>query len=256
MPIAQLGNKHGIKFTFFVNPGRSISRGLMLEKLLPRRKERQLIDAALQLPARSKLGWKDYFYAAIVNPKLSSYSDHIRYIAESNHEIGLHGGRNHQVWADTAMSWNKNRITEEISWGIEKILKIAPESMIQGFASPGWTHPEKLNDVLDEMGFTYVADAHGGKALKNDSPLKSIQTHLTGEPGGVAWFEHLAAKGYTDEQMVEKTVSTVLESDGPVVLYDHPYYVGVSQLEVLGAVIERLKSEGVEFLSMRELSAR
>src|SRR5690606_17115095 len=82
-----------------------------------------------------------------------------RCIAEG-HEVGLHGGHNHALWARQAHLWDERKLSAEVEFGIGE-LKRAGIASLQGFSSPGWRSNPILKQVLSRKGFRYMADLHG-----------------------------------------------------------------------------------------------
>lgn len=171
----------GVKFTFFLNVGRAVSiRDSLCDILksnceeksnarifLSQAEKRDLgflhdsdddTDNIQMMSAFSKLGFRDYIVAAIINPKNVSFKKNIKMLINSNCEVGIHGGRNHAVWHNHAYEWDKSRLRKEIEWAIENIKNIVGDYKPIGFASPGWVSPDGLDEVLQEMNFKYSAD--------------------------------------------------------------------------------------------------
>lgn len=245
--LAALGRGMDAPFTFFVNMGRAVSRRGSLAR-------RSGAATAEKLPARQKLGWRDWLVAAAWNPRVGAGArDVIIAARDLGHEIGLHGGRNHAVWQREAPTWTEERLTSEIDAvlpGLTGLLGTAPA----GFASPGWaTHPA-LADVLAERGFTYLADLHGPGEDAMAGGLPVVRTRLTGEPGGVAYLEHLRATGH-DDAGIERRFEEDLERAGPrVVMYDHPYFAGVRELSTVGRLVEIARARGYEVVPVEAVA--
>lgn len=163
-----LAKRQNVKFTFFVHFGRAVSQKnflvAMIKKSKPTKKH-------AHLSALTKLGFKNYLVAAILNPQIGVVGQkEIRDAIHNGHEIGLHGGRNHETWNREALHWTKGRVNEEISWGINEMKKISSTYKMLGFASPHWKGNNRIYSVLAEKGFTYVSDIHSNK------PLQKIDT--------------------------------------------------------------------------------
>jgi peptidoglycan/xylan/chitin deacetylase (PgdA/CDA1 family) len=260
--IIQLMNELNTKCTFFVNPGKSVSFIDSLKNVKGDRgnwgnKDSQR-ETIMQLSAYRKLGFWDYMIAASINPIISqSYKSQIRMIYDHGHEIGLHGGRNHELWHRYASNWNNAFILDEIEWGKEQLQKIIPELKINGFASPGWNSPRQLEKILKKTSFSYIADAHGKenstaitKHLKN---ISFIHTAILGEPGGVGYIEHCRAKGMSDKAVIKDFEKRLSQQKRYAVIYDHPYFVGVRELDLLGKLMKVGKKMRYRIVPMREL---
>ena len=259
--LARLGRDLGAPFTFFVNMGRAVSRTTFIRRALGVRGGSRREGVASKFSARSKLGMGGYVYAALVNPRVGAGATHvIREAASLGHEIGLHGGRNHAVWQEQGSDWERTRVAAEIDAVLPELTALLDGKPPAGFASPGWaTHPE-LPGVLAERGFSYVADLHGpspasGDAQASAGPLPMVRTQLTGEPGGVAYLEHLRAIGLSDAALEERFIGDLERSGDHVVVYDHPYFAGIRQLSTISRMVELARGSGYDVVPLAALAA-
>ena len=255
--LSSLGERLGVPFTFFVNMGRAVSLGA----LLAARSSASASPVAAKYSARRKLGWSGYLHAALLNPEVGAGShDVIREARRQGHEVGLHGGRNHAVWQREAQHWSRARIETEIDSVLPALTSLLGGDAPKGFASPGWTTSDHLDSVLHERGFRYLADDHGPTAplreTSDASSLIRLRTGLTGEPGGVAYLEHLRAQGHDDDALYSR-FERDLEQAGPVaVAYDHPYYAGLRELSTVERLVGIARQVGYQLVPMSVLAER
>ncbi|MDX1495289.1 MAG: polysaccharide deacetylase family protein [Longimicrobiales bacterium] len=254
--LSELGRELGVPFTFFVNMGRAV---FLPGRLMSERREPRPVAA--KLPARQKLGVRRWLEAAILNPRVGAGSpDVLRAAAEAGHEIGLHGGRNHARWQREAQEWTASRVGAEIDAVLPLLRDALDGAPVRGFASPGWTTHPALPDLLAQRGFHYLADLHGpqpasGVATEEPvGPLHTVRTQLTGEPGGVAYLEHLRACGLDDDAVVRRAMDDLAGVGPRAALYDHPYHAGVRELETLRRIVQSARDEGYRIVSMAELA--
>lgn len=235
--LAALGRRLDAPFTFFVNMGRAVAWGAAFGR-------RRGAPTAAKLSAREKLGWRDWLVAAALNPPVGAGAPDVIVAARAlGHEIGLHGGSNHAVWQREAATWTEDRLAREID-GVLPALTERLGAPPAGFASPGWTTHPALPTVLAARGFAYLADLHGPGEDERTGPITAVRTRLTGEPGGVAYLEHLRALGL-DDAAVERRFEEDLERAGsPAVVYDHPYFAGVRELRMVGRLVEIARERG------------
>lgn len=242
--LIQLASKYNVHFNFFLNTGRAISFWSSLKSLLDKHNKS---DTAPHLSAFQKLGFYEYLYTALINPKLISYKAQILTLLESNHEVGLHGGKNHELWAKKIHYMDFQSINNELKEALSLIHKIKPDYNIEGFASPCWQNTEILNDVLIALGFRYAADIH---TLDHNLPIQyyktlpCIPTNLTGEPGGIAYFEYCRAKRMTDQEIIDDFFSKIMNQKNFSVVYDHPYFVGKYEIPLLEKLIVLSREKG------------
>ena len=244
-----LGQKMDAPFTFFVNMGRAISFRISQPT------ER---SCAPKLPVRRKLGTKHFLRTALLNPRVgAAHKKKIQDIAKSGHEIGLHGGQNHGFWQKTASTWEPNRTSDEIDWGVHQ-LQAAGITNIRAFASPGWTQPPQLYRTLASQGFDIIADHHGRGSghcapSGDDNPLVSIKTNLLGEPCGVGYLETLRANNLSDDMILHCFQQDLEASEGLAVLYDHPVYAGLQGVQLLGEMIKIARAYGFQLKTFAEI---
>jgi hypothetical protein len=114
-----------------------------------------------------------------------------------------------------------------------------------------------------------VADAHGPAALDargdggageegsvtaGSTAIRSVRTALTGEPGGVAYLEHLRARGMDDEAVLRRFQADLDEVGDRAAVYDHPYWAGIHELAVVERMIEIVRSGGWTVVPLAELA--
>ena len=250
--LVKLANETGVKFTFFLNTGRSISVKESLKQLLG--KTDGEVEAAAHMSAMQKLGKRDYLLAAIVNPKLRIYKKQIRELIDSGCEVGLHGGRNHALWACHSKDYSPEQIKAELKEAIDSIKKIDNRFAPKGFASPEWKSTDCLPGVLKELGFEYFRDNHGldQEEIRYGKELPEMFVNLLGEPGGVAFFENERSNHRTTEEIVEDVLEAIQKHD-TTVLYDHPYYAGGNEIETIRLIIECAKEQGIKIVTLGEV---
>lgn len=250
--LLDLAARLGVRFTFFVNMGRSVARGDVLERLVAGSGRP---DSAAKLSPLRKLGPAAAAVTALLNPRIGAdHPEVLRRAVEEGHELGLHGGLNHGLWQARAAEWDQGKVREEVESGLA-LLRSAVGRTPAGFASPGWVTPDPLPGVIEELGFAYLADEHGTEGverLAHASGVASVATNFTGEPGGVAYLEHLRARGLGDGA-VEADFAERLEGvESLAVVYDHPCHAGVHELPTIARMVEIALDRGFEVATLRE----
>lgn len=266
--LVDLGTSLGVSFTFFVNMGQAVSRrGSLFGQ---RNEPNEAHPVAAKLPTRRKLGTVGYLEAAVANPKVGVGSpDVLRSAAIAGHEIGLHGGTNHATWQRGADSWSDARLAREIDTVLPALRVLLPSESVPGFASPGWTTSPALPPLLKARGFTYMADLHGPAAVGGASAaargiveptssacVSNVRTALTGEPGGVAYLEHLVASGLDRPAIRDRFRSDLREAGDEVIAYDHPYFAGIEGLDLVRLCVEVAQEEGYSVVPVSEIVER
>ena len=255
--LLRLAEKHKIKFTFFLNTGKSINFKSNILKLLFKPRINELRpEKILCLPSIKKLGKLDYLIAALINPNLYLYREQIKMIQAQGHELGLHGGKNHDDWHKSADTWSNQEILNQIDWGIQNIQNIVPDFEPFGFSSPGWTSSPTIWQALSKRGFRYAADQHTDQPIQkidNFGSLKIVPTNILGEPGGVAYIEYCRAKKMNNSQIVNDFLHKLHEREKLAIFYDHPFYSGCEELDLLDKLITKVLENGYRIATIQEV---
>lgn len=256
--LLHFAEKYQIPMTFFVNMGRAVSYPDILRKLSHRREPPATTSGpSPKLSPVKKLGLRGTLHTLLANPRVGYSSPLLPEIESRGHEIGLHGGRNHADWQNSAHTWSTARLRDELDWGLSA-LERAGISAPRSYASPGWNSPRDLPSILMAMKFTILADRHSPDANAcGSSPLnehvRSINTNLVGEPGGVGYLESCEARQLSVTDMITDA-ETRIHRCTDIVMYDHPAYAGGKGLPRLQALVETFKKQNAHFLTVNQLA--
>lgn len=249
--LIELAQRKGVLFTFFLNCGVSISRYHSAKAIFSKKHD---VVSYPQLSARRKFGDYEYIRCAIVNPQIGVYAKEVILRAfQEGHEIGLHGGRNHELWGRFVNKWSDEKIRNEILWGLDQLkgFGIIP----QGFASPCANGGDRVRRIISEFeNFRYVSDALNPNSTypkKISSGVVDIPTALCGE-GGVAYIEQHVALGKSKAEILEDFKSK-LNLSKTVVFYDHPYFAGDEALDIMDGLVDAAKDLGFEVTTMKKI---
>jgi len=251
--LVKLAHEKRVPFTFFVNCGRAID---LFESIKATcfKKNKKNITHYPQLSARRKFGNLEYLRCAIFNPLIIEYAEiEIRNAHSAGHEIGLHGGRNHELWGRLVNQWSDRKIEEEIQWGLQQLQRI--EIQPTSFASPCAEGGERVRKAVESFkNFKFISDDLNPQS-NFIKPVKSgmldLPTNLCGD-GGVAYIEQLVALGKTDDEIVDHFKSRLLEIDSGI-FYEHPYFAGVEALPILGKLVDCALDNGFELVTLTEI---
>lgn len=255
--LLDVSQEMNVPFTFFLNLGKSISVKESLSDKFHLVNKKTQSEKIEMMSARQKLGNRDYIFAASINPNILKYKSQIQSLCRSQCEVGIHGGKNHALWNKHARTWNREKTTKEIEWALLRIREIVPDYRPIGFASPGWSEPTDLLTILKESGFCYSADfrakgQHECFLVDNNGIIPKIGVNLLGEPGGVAFFEYCRVKKWTNRQIIDFVISEI-ERNETCVLYDHPYYAGVKEIELIKCIINSAKGKKIDIVKLEDL---
>lgn len=245
--LLDLAQRKNIRFTFFFNMGRAVSRLNVLRRhsgFTPGTAR----ASAPKLTNIRKLGLANYAYIAATNPLVGSRRpDIVRRAYEEGHDCGLHGGRNHAEWQHHAAEWSTPKIRDEVTWGLQQMRQCGVQ-VVPGFSSPGWQGSHRVHACLDDLSFRFVADEHGCHSdiltQVGTHGLRSIPTLFAGEPGGIGYLEYLRARGLDDQHALAHFSSHLPNIQHFAIAYDHPGYVGRQGLTLLSSMIDLVHEQG------------
>lgn len=244
--LLKLASKHQVKFTFYINMGRAIHLVSSIYKDNSNHSTRALT-------ARRKLGIYNFFRTALLNPNVGKNNiEIVKSIYENGHEVGLHGGRNHELWNKNFKKFSRKQIYDEVDWGINQLSGVCTPS---GFSSPHWRGSRKLDSVLKDKGFLYSANVHGRnlKFRKGKKNFYNLPTNLLAEPGGVGYIENCFAKDMSSDEIVKKFKTDLMKAGKYAVIYDHPYFCGREAFDITEKLIIAAQDMGRNFVTMKGL---
>lgn len=252
--LLELSAKLGVRFSYFLSVGRSVSRADAFLRLLRGRKAGMPRAAALS-PMR-KLGLRRYLWLAAANPEIGRGApEMVRRIA-AEADLGLHGGKNHDLWQHGAPGWSRTEVEQEVDWALGWLTELGLS--VAGFCSPGWSQPRDLGAVLAARGFTYRADWYGADAtgaVVDEHGVLNLATNMVGIPGGVAYVEHLRAQNLSDAEVRSAFRERLRELGDYAVAYDHPYFAGVHALNLVEDLVLIAMDEGFEVTTLTETAS-
>lgn len=245
--LLRLADELNVRFTFFVNMGKGISRIDYLRNKLSYKHRRN--GTTPKLSNLKKLGLSGFLSAAIANPRVGgAHPEVLRSAHAAGHEIGLHGGSNHAVWINHAARWPREKLHREVELALGELVQ-AGVPLPDGFASPGWQGSDALNAALEALGFQYVADIHDADTEDVVSAgtglnLRTIPTNICSEPDGVGYIEHLRARRLNDSEIIADFARRLERRNNLAVVYDHPYYAGIAELDIVRQLVQVAEAQG------------
>ncbi len=261
--LLELGERRGVRFTFFVNMGRSFSWrhtvGRMLgSKRAPATSEGTTPSPPNKLAATAKLGRSGVLKTLLMNPRLGwRYRPALDRLFEEGHELGLHGGSNHATW-----QYALDELGEE---GLERHVRPSFAAFRDrygqpgGFASPGFRYNEAVLNLMDDEGFEYASDMAGEQPFRPPRPAGGrhythfqVPVNVIGEDG-IPVIEQGLALGRSSARIVRDAVERI-HGRRFALMYGHPYVEGV-KWRLLDAILAEL-SDDYEIVTVAEYLKR
>lgn len=251
-PLLKLFEAQESKATFFVNMGRAFKPNDSLVKLRNSLFNRKTSTKKDRFSMIYKLGIYESLVALVYNPVLSKhYQNVLISIAQSGNELGLHGGKNHANWDKGAFQWTQKKILNEIEYGLNAFqINNLPRPI--SFASPCWKTPRELNIILNQLHFKILADVNSkvdGVTLY-DSQISIFPTNILSDNGQVGFIENLRASGYTTNEILDHFSNQLNNQGAFKMVFDHPCYAGVKELDVVESMIKIAKEKGYLITSL------
>lgn len=225
--VLSFADRFGIRFTIFVNVGRSVSfRGALDRRLRPYFSSdvKAIPKKSRRLPLHKKLGLRGVCETLLVNPRLFPIARDVLLEAKSTgHEIGLHGGTNHGLWQSYAATMSDQALEALLLPALEEFTRTF--GMPFGFTSPGFVvHPHAYG-ILRRAGCHYVSDyvsVEGRVQWTGKGGLPNIPVTLAAE-GNVDYLESYVAGN--SQEPLEDVVDRFLSCAAFPVYYSHPCFV-------------------------------
>lgn len=249
--LLELGERHGVRFTFFVNMGRSFSwRHTVARTLRSRRRRATREDAspspAKKMSATAKLGRGGVLKTVLMNPRLGwRYRSTLDRLFEEGHELGLHGGSNHATWQYALDELGEDGLERHVGPSFAAFRDRYGQP--SGFASPGFRYNEAVLDLMDNEGFEYASDMAGEGPFRPPRPSGGnhythfqVPVNVIGEDS-VPVIEQGLALGRSSARIVRDAVERIRERRFAL-MYGHPYVEGV-QWRLLDAILTELAGD-------------
>lgn len=261
--LLRLGERHGVRFTFFVNMGRSFSWRHTTANVLRRKQDGRRAGPAgtpvpYKLSAARKLGRGGTLRTVVFNPRLGRrYRAALDLLHREGHELGLHGGANHPAW--------QYRLDELGDDGLERLFRPAFEEFRdryghpRGFASPGFRYNQAVLGLLDNEGFEYASDMAGEvpfRPERRDGAFRhahfQVPVNVIGDRR-VPVIEQGLARGQSDGRIVRDAVERI-RARPFALMYGHPYVEGVHTRQ-LAAILSEV-ADDYDVVTVREYLRR
>lgn len=251
--LLDLARELDVQFTFFVNMGRAFDRRLAARKAFRRVFGKK--KAVTALSAAAKLGLMDAAYAAIFNPKAGQCGRTIlqRACAEG-HEIGMHGGRNHAQWERSAGEWTDSKVASEVSASLKAFEDMGLDKPVS-FASPAWNSPPSLRQLLPSVGIPILADTYDATAqapVHTAGGLTLFPTNITYGPGNAGYLECAHLHGLSRQEVVADFAAQLEAKPRLAVVYDHPFFSALHELETLRALVLAALQRGFQCRAIKD----
>lgn len=252
--LIELAKELDVRFTFFVNMGRSF-RWLVAGGQWPAKPETRNLEPNSSLVTRhsatiKKLGLWRTFRTVIFNPNIGlTHKKTLFRLLDNGHELGLHGGMDHPLWQWRLDALSKDEINNLLKPAYDHFVKLFGRP--KGFASPGFRYNRNVLELIDDYGFEYASDMEGERPFRPQGFRHlQIPVNIIG-PDKKPLIEHLLVSGLGEAE-VELKVKEEIEKRGCAVIYGHPVVEG--RFNGLVELLVRVKGNGYRILPMEELS--
>ena len=251
-PLLRLAHELDLRFTFFVNMGKSISRREIFLRSPKRTLGNVMPKHVVKVSALSKLGVAAAVKTVLFNPDVGKrHLDVLDRILKAGHELGLHGGDNHSTWQRNADHWSSQQIADAMDATHDFFARRFGKPV--GFASPGGTSSPLVYAHLKQLGYRYVSDSQLSDARPFDESCGLLHIPVNVHVDDVPVLESLTAQGLRDDELQARALALLTASQLATTV-GHPCFEGKSALPALTSLCRSLKARGYEFLPYRALA--
>ncbi|MEX2048977.1 MAG: hypothetical protein WEB90_05310 [Gemmatimonadota bacterium] len=240
--LMELARARGVRFSFFVNMGRSFNWAHNFRHFVVSGHGRTSAVPGPRppsLPTKVKLGRVGVLKTMFLNPRLGDrYRPILDALYAEGHELALHGGTDHVIWQRSLATLSRHQIDDLLRPAYETFSSRygAPK----GFASPGFVHNAHVYELLDAYGFVYSSDETGEYPFQpkdGDRTYRHFQVpvNVMGD-GNVPLIEQQLARGEREADIVASCAERIAGRSFAL-MYGHPYVEGVRS-SILASVID------------------
>jgi len=256
--LLSLANSLGVRFSFYVNMGRSFNWKVFSARRGSAKTEQvnSKVNSALKRKdLLKKHGLMGILQTVIENPYIGiKYKDILSKAASSGHELGLHGGMDHMLWQYKLNSMNYEEIRDLLTPAYNRFTEFFGRPY--GFCCPGFSYNEDVLNLIDDFGFKYSSDMEGEvpfKPILGDKELNHYQipVNIVTTPRA-SLINKLFYMGMNEKEIVKEVLSKVEERE-IAVFYGHPSVEGIRALTILENIIKSALNSGYEILTLREI---
>jgi peptidoglycan/xylan/chitin deacetylase (PgdA/CDA1 family) len=245
--LIDLARELDVRFTFFVNMGRSYNWRVVSGQWSVAGENTALLRHASTM---RRMGLWQTLRTVFFNPDIGlSHKKTLFRLLDDGHELGLHGGMDHPLW-----QWRLDVLSKE---ELHDLLKPAYDHFERlfgkpkGLASPGFTYNRYVLELVDEYGFEYASDMEGERPFRPEGfRHMQIPVNVAG-PDRMSFIEHLRGTE-TGKAEVEKKVVAEIAGRECAVMYGHPACEGKSKS--LRDILYWVKKNGYRVVTMKKLS--
>jgi len=244
--LLELAKELDVRFTFFVNMGRSFNWKTVVRS---QRSQIKFRNPQSAIRTVKKLGLLRAIRTVVFNPDIGlSHKKTLFKLLDQGHELGLHGGMDHPLW-----QWELHSLSKVETDGL---LKPAYDHFAglfgkpKGFAAPGFNYNGYVLELVDEYCFEYASDMEGEIPFRPER-LRHVQipVNVIG-PDKKPLIEHLWTSGLGEAEIKLKVKEEVGKSESAVI-YGHPSFEG--RFEGLPELLEWARVSGYLIAPMREI---
>lgn len=251
--LIELAKELDVRFTFFVNMGRSFRWSVVSGRWSAKPETKNLEPNSSLVAHHSstlkKLGLWRTIRTVVFNPNIGlSHKKILFKLLDDGHELGLHGGMDHPLWQWRLDSLSKDEINGLLEPAYDHFTRLFGKP--KGFASPGFKYNRYVLELVDDYGFEYASDMEGEGPFRPEG-FKHLQipVNVIG-PDKKPLIEHLWTSGIGKAEIEEKVTEEVEKRDYAVI-YGHPAVEG--RFQELSELLEWVRAKGYVVKPMREI---
>lgn len=215
--LIELAKELDVRFTFFVNMGKSFNWKVVSDQWSVAGEKTALSRHSSTM---RRLGLWRTFRTVVINPNIGlSHKKILFKLLDDGHELGLHGGMVHPLWQWRLDTLSKDEINSLLRPAFEGFEKLFGKP--KGFASPGFRYNRYVLELIDDYGFEYASDMEGEGPFRPEGFRHlQIPVNVIG-PDRKPLIEHLWASGLLEPEIIGRCEEEVGKRENAVI-YGHP----------------------------------
>lgn len=251
--LIELAKELDVRFTFFVNMGRSfrwsVAGGQWSAKPETKNLEPNSSPITHHSSTVKRLGLWRTFRTVIFNPNIGLSNKKILFkLLDNGHELGLHGGMDHPLWQWGLDTLSKDEINDLLRPAYNHFAELFERP--KGFASPGLKYNRHVLELIDEYGFEYASDMEGERPFIHQGFRHlQIPANIIG-PNGISLIDQFHRSGLQEAEIVRRCREEV-EKKEIGVMFGHPAIEG--ETLSLRTLLRLIRDSGYKIVPMKEI---
>jgi len=256
-PLLSLADCLGVKFSFYVNMGRSVNFKFyfidLLRKISGEDKNNKKGSGKTTKKSTALLGKHGIMgviKTLLYNPYIGvKYKRYLFEVQKKGHELGLHGGMDHALWLYNLEGLSAKELENLLVSAYKRFNQLYGKPY--GFCSPGLKYNHEVLDLLNELNFLYVSEKTSFK-IDDKWDFYQIPVNIMGKDDR-SFISYGLLQGWSGKDIEKEIIKMIEKEKEPAVYYGHPSIEGRKGIDILRNVIQYFQKKGYRIITLKEL---